>query len=365
MLWEPRFKRRMTLIQNEMTTDCPNSQRERVLVVDDEPAIRRIINRWVTGMGYHCTEACDGVEALNALQSGDFVLLISDISMPRLDGMALLEHVRAGDPLLAVIMVTAVDDREVAVSALQHGAYGYLIKPFNQNELVINVTNALERRRLVCQSLDYERTLEETVRLRTAEIRHREEQITLYLMVASEHRDEETGSHIRRMARYAAALAAASGWPDDEVELLRLAAPMHDIGKIGIPDQILLKVGKLTPDEFDVMKQHTVIGATILAGSDIPLIQMACEVALCHHERWDGTGYPHGLSGEEIPEAARIVALADVYDALTTDRIYRPAFSEDEALSMITDSKGQFDPRLLACFCANIEAFREIRLSII
>lgn len=351
-------------MQNEMPNDRLIAQCRGVLIVDDEPAIRRVINRWLTGMGYHCTEASDGVEALMALQCGDYDLLISDITMPNLDGMALLQHAREINELLAVIMVTAVDDREVAVAALQHGAYGYLIKPFNHNELVINVTNALERRRLVRQSLDYERTLEETVRLRTAEIRHREEQITLYLMAASEHRDEETGSHIRRIARYAATLAAASGWSDDEVDILRLAAPMHDVGKIGVPDQILLKDGKLTSDEFTTMKQHTEMGAAILAGSDIPLIQMAHDVALCHHERWDGSGYPRGLSGEEIPESARIVALADVYDALLTDRVYRPAFSEEEAWNMIIEDNGHFDPRLLTIFREHVEEFREIRRSI-
>lgn len=340
-------------------------QGARVLVVDDEPTVRHILCRWLTQEGYVCQEASDGAEALRMLHTGDYSLLITDVRMPRLDGMSLLDQGKVINPHLAVIMVTAVDDRETATRALQHGAYGYIIKPFDRNEVFINVANALERRRLMCLSEEYERDLEEKVRQRTEEIRQREEEITLHLVSAAEYRDDETGAHIRRMALYAAALAEALGWPPEQVDILRLAAPMHDIGKIGIPDYILLKPDKLSTEEFEIMKRHTVIGTEILASSRIPLLQMASEIAMYHHERWNGTGYPHGLTGETIPECARIVALADVYDALLTDRVYRPAFSEQETLTIMSAGKGvHFDPLIFECAMDIYATLHEIRQAI-
>jgi putative two-component system response regulator len=263
-------------------------------------------------------------------------------------------------PNTAVIMLTAIDSTDIAVQALELGAYGYLIKPFPSNELLINVANALRRRELEIQHGSYERQLELEVHARTEDIHRREEEITLRLVTAAEYRDNETGVHIRRMALYAALLAQALGWPAERVELLRLAAPMHDIGKIGVPDQILQKPGTLTPEELTRMREHTVIGANILQKSNFLLLRMAADVALCHHERWDGSGYPRGLYGETIPESARIVAIADVFDALLTDRIYRPAFSESEALALMHASKGQFDPRIFACMVQHLDEFLRI-----
>jgi putative two-component system response regulator len=228
--------------------------------------------------------------------------------------------------------------------------------------VLIAVANALERRRLLLTSRLYERELEAKIYERTKEIRLREEEITLHLVAASEFRDEDTGSHIRRIGQYAAAVARALGWDESDVEILRLAAPMHDVGKIGIPDHILLKKGKLTDDEFDVMRRHTQIGAAILAHSVIPLLSMGKTIALQHHERWDGTGYPHGHTAADTEECARIVAIADVYDALVTDRVYRPAFSETEALSIMRSSNGtHFDPRLFECFMDTYPDIRRIR----
>ena len=181
-------------------------------------------------------------------------------------------------------------------------------------------------------------------------------------MSASEYRDEETGAHIRRMGQYAVTLAEAAGWKGQAAADIRLAAPMHDIGKIGVPDTILLKPGKLTPEEFDRMKKHTMIGAQILGVADIPLIRTAKEIAVSHHEKWDGSGYPEGLAGEAIPECARMVAVCDVYDALVTHRVYRPAFPEEEALAMMTKEKGKhFDPKLFDGFMDMLPEFRRIR----
>lgn len=333
-----------------------------ILVVDDENYIRRLVARTLEERGYSCVQAAGGAEAMEILAVQDFPLLITDITMSGMSGVELLMEARKLRPDIAVIMLTAIDSQETALQALEQGAYGYMIKPFQPNELLINVVNALRRSDLEKMRDEFEHDLQTQVLERTKDIRKREEEITLHLVAASEYRDEETGSHIRRIALYAAALARALGWPPEQVELLRLAAPMHDIGKIGIPDHILLKAGKFTPEEFTIMKKHTVMGAGILAGSDIPLMNMAREVALNHHERWDGRGYPNEISGETIPECARIVAIADVYDALLTDRVYRPAFTEAEAFPMmIAESGHHFDLRIFQRMCDIHEEFRQIR----
>ncbi len=204
--------------------------------------------------------------------------------------------------------------------------------------------------------------LEEAVRKRTEDIRRREEEIALRLVWASESRHKETGNHVRRIGLYSETLARAIGWESQKVDDIRVAACMHDIGKIGIPDGILCKPGKLSPQEFEIMKSHTEIGAKILKDSDVPLLQMAREIALCHHERWDGSGYPHGLAAYEIPESGRIVAIADVYDALVHERIYKAAVSEEEAVAIMHKEQGKhFDPEILESFLDLLPSFRRIR----
>ncbi|MEI7833745.1 MAG: HD domain-containing phosphohydrolase [bacterium] len=332
-----------------------------ILVVDDEEFIRRMVARNLQDNGYICMLAESGQEALAILASHTFALIVSDLMMPGMTGLELLAAAKQVQPDVAVIILTGVDSQQTAIQALEQGAYGYMVKPFQSNELLINVVNALRRRELEIKHNSYQHHLEQEVLERTQDIRRREEEITLRLVIAAEYRDEETGEHIRRIANYAGLIAQKLGWPADQVELLRLAAPMHDIGKIGITDNILLKPDKLTPEEYILMQQHTLIGASILNNSDFPLLQMASAVALGHHERWDGSGYPQYLEGEAIPECARIVAMADVYDALHTDRVYRPAFSETDALALIAASKAQFDPRVYACLVDNIEEFHRIR----
>ncbi len=210
-------------------------------------------------------------------------------------------------------------------------------------------------------SIEYTLHLEKRVREQTADIRSAQEEVLVRLAAASQHRDEETGMHIRRTGVLSQALARSGGWVGDELEAIRQAAPMHDIGKIGIPDAILRKPGKLTPQEFEVMKTHTVIGAQILAGSKVPMLRMAREIALNHHERWDGKGYPRGLAGKSIPESARIVSIVDCYDALTHDRVNRPAFSEDVAVAILQKESGkQFDPDLLAEFFRHLPEMRRL-----
>ena len=333
-----------------------------LLIVDDEPCVRQVLTRWLEAEGYVCSQAADGEEAWGALRQRTFALLVTDISMPGMSGMELLERTKRCLPGVAVILLTGMDDRETAIRALRLGAYGYIIKPFGQTEVLINVANALRRRDSVHMSDQYEEQLEDEVRLRTADIRRTQEEIALRLVAASEFRDEETGAHIRRMGLYAAMLADAAGWNGSDAADMRMAAPMHDIGKIGTPDSILLKPGKLTDDEFSVMKRHTEIGAQMLQGSDVPLLRMAKDIAFCHHEKWDGSGYPQGLAGRSIPESARLVAVADVYDALVSERVYRTALPEEEAIAIMSAANSQhFDPAAFACFLQMLPELRRIR----
>jgi putative two-component system response regulator len=312
--------------------------------------------------GYDCSTAAHAEAALTALAKNDYELLVSDIHMPGMSGMDLLAIVRQRHPDLAVLMVTGVDDRKVGIQALRLGAFGYLIKPFDINELAINAATALERRRVTLLAQATQGRLEDEVRRRTVQIRRREEEIALRLVAAAEFRDTDTGAHVRRIGLYAAALAKLLGWPSSRVDDLRVAAMMHDIGKIGVPDSILLKPGPLLPEEFEIIKQHTVIGGRILERSEIPLLEMAREIALSHHERWEGGGYPQGLSRETIPESARIVAVCDVYDALVHDRIYRSALPEPEVLAFLRGQRGRhFDPRVLDAFLGEVDTFRAIR----
>ncbi len=322
-----------------------------ILIVDDEAYIRRLLTRWLTLAGYACEEAPDASFAQVRLAQGGIQLVISDILMPGMNGLELLEAITGRYPDVAVVLATAVDDRATAIRALHAGAFGYLIKPFDENEVIICVANALERKRLQQRDRQYSSQLELEVHQRTVEIRARESEVAMRLIWASEYRDDETGAHIQRLSEYAVQLARACDWSVEEIELLRLAAPMHDIGKIGVPDAVLRKPGSLTVDEFKLIKQHTLIGAQILSGSEIPLLRIARDIALCHHERWDGGGYPKALEGEAIPRAARLVAILDVYDALIHDRVYRPAMPRDEALAILKAGAGRhFDPDLLARF---------------
>lgn len=334
----------------------------KILIVDDEPTICRVLSLRLTAETYVCATANKAERAFELLEAEPFALLITDINMPGMSGMALLELVRRRFPDLAVIMATAMDDRATAVKAMQLGAYAYLVKPYDLDEVTINVAQALERQRLLLESRQYQVRLEEEVRDRTADVRRREEELALRLVATADYRDQDTGAHIRRIGLYSAVLAANLGWEQSAVDDLKIAAPMHDVGKIGVPDSILLKPGPLTSTEFEAMKLHTKIGAGILSGSDIRLIVMARDIALSHHERWDGAGYPHGLAGEAIPEAARIVAIADVYDALLHPRVYKAAVDEQEALAIMLSERGRhFDPKMFDCFLTVVDQFRRIR----
>ena len=342
---------------NELNRQSPAT----ALVVDDEPPVRDLMTRWLTAEGLVCAQADQAQAAWDYLQTHEVQLITLDIRLPGRSGTELLQQISEKYPDTSVIMMTGVEEASTAIAAFSHGAAAYLLKPVQREELVFHVRRALERRQLILENREYTRSLEERVRKQTAAIRRAQEEIIHRLLSASLWRDEETGTHIRRVGLLSESLARAAGWSPAEAEDIRLAAPMHDVGKIGIPDAILLKPGSLSREDSRVIQRHPEIGAKILAGSDAPMLKMAEQIALNHHEHWDGEGYPAGLAGYAIPECARIVAIVDVYDALTHDRVYRPAMSEEKVLTILQEGLGtHFDPLLLAVFFLHLPEIRRI-----
>jgi putative two-component system response regulator len=278
---------------------------------------------------------------------------------------------------VAVVMVTANTESRTAIDCLTRGASNYIIKPVNPDELAQVVARAMEGRRLRIENKAYKLELERLVGERTAQLQETLDALeranimiesayreSIYrLAAAAEYRDEETGNHIRRIGLYSRLIARRLECDDEFLTLVLLASPMHDVGKIGIRDSVLLKPGKLTDEEFEEIKAHTLIGGRILTGSTSPLLQMAEVIAVAHHERWDGDGYPYGLKGEKIPLAGRIVALADVFDALTTNRVYRPALGVEKALDAIRADVGHFDPEVMAAFLKSRDDVLRVRES--
>jgi putative two-component system response regulator len=347
-----------------------------LLVVDDEEPVRRALVRVLTKGGYEASDAGGVDVALGRLSEQPFDLVLCDVQMPGRSGIDLVEELARSHPDTAVIMVTGVDDPAFAGSAIERGAYGYVIKPFERSEILINVKNALRRRALEIENRSHREELEKLVEARTADLRRtlddlrraetalrasHEETIRI-LAHAAEHKDSETGSHLQRMSRYSAILGGRYGFDPDNCELLRLASPMHDIGKIGIPDTVLYKAGAFTDDDRAIMGRHPQIGYEILDASASGLLKMAATIALTHHEKFDGTGYPRGLSGDDIPIEGRIVAIGDVFDALTTTRRYKEAWTFEQARAEMEQEKGRhFDPALVDLFFADIDEIEKIR----
>ncbi len=333
----------------------------RILVVDDVPIIRLALRRILEPEGYVCIEASDGDDALAILDQDPLPLVLCDIHMPRCSGLMVVEALKPRLPDIAIVMVSAMEGTETAVECIERGAFGYVVKPFQPREILVQVKSALRRRMLEIEHRDRERELARKVREQTREIRESREEIALRLISASEERDNETGAHVRRIGLYAAEMTIRLGWGQERVDAIRAAAPMHDIGKVGVPDAVLQKPGPLTEAEWAVMRQHPTMGARILKGSKVPFIQMAARIAACHHERWDGTGYPSGLAGEAIPVEARITTIADVYDALCSHRHYKAAWPEAQVIEAMEQGRGsQFDPALLDLFLAHLDDMRAI-----
>ena len=330
---------------------------DRVLVVDDEEPVRRMIARMVTSGGeWDCETAADAAEARMLLARRGFSLVICDVNMPGESGTDLTRWIREHHPDVAVLMATGIDDPQLAQSVLELGAYGYLVKPFKRHEVQINVANALGRRRLELENRDHRALLEQRVEERTQELRRSREETIRRLSLAIEFRSRETGEHVERIGNGAAVIARRLRLNPGRCELIRLAAPLHDVGKIGISDEILLKPEPLTPGERTRMEDHAEIGYRLLTGSGSDLLETAATIAWTHHERWDGIGYPRKLAGEAIPIEGRITAVMDVFDALTHDRVYRPAMTLDQALEIIRDGRERhFDPAVVDAFLATLD----------
>ncbi len=335
-------------------------QQHKVLIVDDEAVIRKILQQRLSSEGYHCEEARSAAEALESLANDPADLVVLDIKMPGKSGVELLPEIKLKYPDTVVIMATAIMDTTTAIKCIREGAYDYVVKPFNLDEVALSADRALEKRKLELENRAYQQYLEEMVAARTAELKEAIGKIklasldTIYRLArAAEYKDEGTGAHIKRMSQYSASIAHRMGLSDSDVENILYAAPMHDVGKIGIPDHILLKPGKLDAEEWKIMKQHTAIGAEILRGADAEFIRLAEVIALTHHEKWDGSGYPQGLRGTGIPLVGRIVAIADVFDALTSARPYKEAISVKKSLEIIKQSRGShLDPDVVDAFFA-------------
>jgi putative two-component system response regulator len=291
-------------------------------------------------------------------------LIIVDYMMPHLDGLEFIRQCRNAPALqdCPILMVTAAADKTVRYAALETGATDFLTKPIDIHEFIPRVRNMLQLRAAMAATNHRANELAVAVREATEEVQMRERETIMRLARAAEFRDPETGSHILRMAHYSATIAQHMGLPDETVDLMLSAAPMHDIGKLGTPDHILLKPGRLTPDEMEIMRQHASIGYEILRNSSSPMLQMAAEIALNHHEKFDGTGYPHGKIGEEIPLTGRIVAVADVFDALTSVRPYKAAWDLERTREHMVAGRGNhFDPLCVDLFLDNWNEVLEIR----
>lgn len=337
----------------------------KVLLVDDEEYVCQVLRRQLSRHGFDCETCRSSQQAMDLLPVFLPDAVVTDINMPEFSGLDLLEYIKGFDPDIEVILMTGLPDMSAAINALKSGASDYQTKPIQIDRLVQSIQNSLEKRRLRRELQKYQQHLEAMVDDRTRDLSramqelqesherlaraHRE---TLdRLGRASQWRDDETGFHIRRIGLSSALIGRAMELSSDFVEMLETASPMHDIGKIGIPDYILLKQGKLTPVEFEVMKTHTIIGAQILGGSETPMLQISARIAMTHHERWDGTGYPRGLAGKTIPLEGLIVAVADACDALRHERAYKSAFEPEVCIETLRKDRGtHFAPDVFDAF---------------
>ena len=337
-----------------------------ILIIDDQLTSLRILGQLVSTIEPNMTVKTftDPVEALHWTRDNPADLVLTDYNMPEMNGVEFIQGYRDNPTTehTPVIMVTSIEDRNVLYEALEAGATDFLNKPVDHHECRARCRNLLTQYQQYKIISDRSHWLERRVAEATSEIRLRERETLIRLARAGEYRDEETGNHVIRMAKYSRVIAEELGYSKDEADIIEMAAPMHDIGKIGIRDDILLKPGKLTAEEFEIMKTHTTIGYDILKNSPSLFLIMGSVIALGHHEKFDGTGYPHGKAGEEIPIEARIVAIADVYDALVSERPYKHAWSTQAALDYMASQSGKhFDPDCLKAFKAQLDTVLKIQ----
>ena len=346
---------------------------KRILIVDDEERNRKLLAVMLETLGYESETAQDGLEALAKLRL-DLDLILMDVMMPGMDGFEVVRRIRKmGDGNfqdLPIIMVTGLSSQEDRLWAIEAGANDFISKPVDMTELRVRTASLLKMKEARDAIKHHQTMLEETVQKRTIELRRALEETVeaqrkiqeaqletiQHLSLVAEYKDKETLLHIRRISHYCALIGEKMHLSPGEVEILRIASSMHDVGKIGIPDAILLKPGELTLEEKKIMKQHTVIGSHILSGSQSELLQVGEMIAFSHHEKWDGSGYPRGLSETDIPLFGRICALVDVFDALTNERPYKKAFSNDQAIELIRAGRGRyFDPKIFDLFIEHLD----------
>jgi putative two-component system response regulator len=325
-------------------------QSAQVLIVDDDESIRILFEKALKTAGYDCMVTADGSEALEVMEENLFDVVISDIDMPGMSGIELSKIILEKYHSDVIVMTGKVENYHYE-GMINLGASDFVEKPFSIQELILRINRVLKERQLRKEAKDKHDELKKAY----MDSIHR-------LVMASEFKDEDTGDHIVRIGEYSKLMAGLLGWPKKQTDVIHYAAPMHDVGKIGIPDKIMLKPGKLTAEEFEIMKTHTTIGARLLSRSKSGILEMAREIALYHHEKFNGQGYPHQLSGDEIPLAGRIVAIADTFDALTSRRPYKDPYPPEMALDIIRNERGShFDPDLVDLFMDHFDAFLDIR----
>jgi putative two-component system response regulator len=338
----------------------------RILIIDDEERVVDLLQEILEAGGYHnLVGTTDPREVGTIFSACSPDLIILDLHMPKLSGVDVLQELTAASAgtYLPIIVLTGDVTPESKCRVLGMGATDFLVKPFDTTEVLLRIKNLLISRVLHKKLKHRNETLEQRVHARTRQLVEAQVEILNHLAIVSEYQDDDTSQHTQRVGALAGMLARSLGQSEEQVELIRLAAPLHDIGKVGVPNHILLKAGKLMPSEFEIMQSHTTVGGEIFAKSKFPLLQLARQIALYHHERWDGLGYPQHLKGEQIPLPARIVAIVDTFDALTHTRSYRKAVSFQEATAEIrAEASAQFDPKIVKVFLSMItpQAFGEI-----